>query len=153
MGLGNFTPATDTVALPNGETFAVRGLSFEDITVLLRDHYDALETLFDRYVSEAALDRVDREAADGQLGLGDVRSVVLEALTAAPALVGDVIARAADEVERPHIARLLPIGVQIEAVQKVIELTLSQEGGMEKLFETAKSAWATVAGLARKPSR
>lgn len=153
MGLGTFTPATETVALPDGEKFAVRGLSFEDFTILLRDHYASLEVLFDRYVSEAALAKVDQDAADGALGLGDIRGVVLEALREAPALLGDVIARAADETENPHMARYLPMGVQIEAIQKIVELTLTQEGGLEKLFETAKTAWTSMAGLARSPSR
>lgn len=153
MGLGTFTPATAKVALPGGGEFVVRGLSLEDFTVLLRTHYATLEHLFDRYLSEAALEKVDQDAADGLLGLGDMRGVVLEAVSQAPALIGDVIARAADETENPHRARLLPVGVQIDAIQKVVELTLTAEGGLEKLFETAKTAWTGMAGLVQGRSR
>lgn len=152
-GLSTYTPATEKVALPGGGEFAVRGLSLEDFTILLRSHYETLEHLFDQYLTEAALEKVDQEATDGALGLGDMKGMVLEALSKAPALVGDVIAHAAGEVEHSHRARLLPVGVQIEAVQKIITLTLEAEGGMEKLFETAKTAWTSLAGLVPGRSR
>lgn len=64
-----------------------------------------------------------------------------------------MIARAADETERPEMARTLPTGVQIDAIQKVITLTLEAEGGLEKLIETAKTAWTGVAALVPGPSR
>lgn len=152
-GLSTYTPATETVALPGGGDFAVRGLSLEDFTILLRSHYDTLEQLFDQYLTEAALEQVDKDATDGALGLGDMKGILMEALSKAPALVGDVIARAADEPENGHRARLLPIGTQIEAVQKIVTLTLEAEGGMEKLFETAKTAWTSLAGLVPGRSR
>ena len=153
MGLTAFIPATEKVALPGGGEFAVRGLSLEDFTVLLRDHYDPMEAIFQRYINEVALEKVDRDIMDGTLGLADMRTVVLDALREAPGLIGDVIARAADETENPHIARLLPVGVQIEAVQKIVTLTLQAEGGLEKLIETATTAWTTMAGVVQGRSR
>lgn len=152
MGLSAFTPKTEKVLLPDGE-FVVRGLSLEDITVLLRHHYEPIRSLFDKYVAEAAATAVDQAVADGEMGLGSIPDVVLEGLEKAPGLIGDVIARAADETENPHLARLLPVGVQIDAIEKVIRLTLEAEGGMEKLVETVSRLAATLTDVAAKPSR
>jgi len=135
MGLSGFKPKTEMVKFPGGE-FAVRGLAAEDFTVLIRDHHKPMEALFDQYVSEAALQKVDIDTTGGLLKLGDMRGVILSSLEAAPAFIGDVIARAADETENPHIARLLPMGVQNDAIGKIVTLTLEAEGGLEKLMET-----------------
>lgn len=142
MGI-NFTPKTETVKIPGGESFVVRGLSLEDFAVLLRSHHAPLSALFDQYVSEAALESVD-EAMGANLNIGDVKGVILEALEHAPALVGDAIARGADETENPHLARTLPIGVQADAVSKIVTLTLEAEGGMEKLLETVINLVTTM---------
>lgn len=146
MGLSAFTPKTDTVQFPGGE-FAVRGLSLEDFTVLLRDYHKPLSALFDRYVAEAALEKADADAG-GLLALGDMKGVVLDAVSLAPGLIGDCIARAAGEVENPHLTRTLPLGVQIDAITKVVTLTLEAEGGVEKLLETVSTLAASLPALA-----
>ncbi len=153
MSLTAFEPKTEIVELPGGGSFAVRGLSLEDFTVLLRAHYEPISTLFDRYVAESAAEAVDQKETGGVMGLGDVRGVVLEALEHAPGLIGDVIARAAGETENPHRARLLPMGVQIDAIEKVIRLTLDAEGGLEKLVETVSRLAGSLTELTANRSR
>ncbi len=153
MSLTAFEPKTEMVELPGGGSFAVRGLSLEDFTVLLRAHYEPISTLFDRYVAESAAEAVDQKETGGVMGLGDVRGVVLEALEHAPGLIGDVIARAAEETENPHRARLLPMGVQIDAIEKVIRLTLEAEGGLEKLVETVSRLAGSLTELTANRSR
>lgn len=150
MGLSGFKPKTETVEYPGG-SFAVRGLSLEDFTVLLRTHHKPMADLFDRYVSEAALEKVDADTG-GALRLGDMKQVVLEAFELAPGLVGDSIARAADETDNPHVARLLPIGVQIDAISKIVRLTLEAEGGLEKLAETVSTLAASLSTVAANRS-
>ncbi|MFU1607320.1 hypothetical protein ACM25O_13125 [Sulfitobacter pontiacus] len=150
-GLSAFNPAIQQVAFPGG-SFTVRGLALEDFTVLLRNHYEPMLVLFERYVGEAGLERLDRESDLG-LNLGDMRSVVMEALDTAPALLGDVIARASDETENPHIARLLPMGVQIDAIGKIVTLTLEAEGGMEKLMGTINMLTASLSTAVKSRSR
>ncbi len=132
-GLSAFKPLTETVTFPGGE-FAVRGLALEDFTILRKYHAPMTE-LFERYVGEASLERMDRESGL-DLNLGEMKDVVLAGLETAPALIGDTIARAADETENPHAARTLPMGVQIDAIGKIVKLTLEAEGGMEKMMGT-----------------
>jgi len=153
MGFGTFTPKTDTVELPDGGNFAVRGLSLGDFTVLLRSHYEPAKAMFDRYVAEAGVEAAGRAFPDADLGIGRVDDVVMEALEIAPGLIGDVIARAADETEHPETARLLPMGVQIDAITKIVHLTLEAEGGLEKLLESVTRLAGSLTDLtaARSP--
>lgn len=146
MGFGTFTPKTEMVQFPGGE-FAVRGLSLEDFTVLLRKHYEPAKAIFDRYVNEAAIEAVDSATNGTPIGLSRVQDVVMEALEVAPALLADVIARAADETERPEMARYLPMGVQVDAVEKIVRLTLEAEGGVEKLAESVRKLVGSLADL------
>jgi len=152
MGFGTFTPKTETVEFPGGK-FAVRGLSLEDFTVLLRKYHEPAKALFDRYANEAAIEAVDAATNGTPVGLSNVKDVILEALEVAPGMIADVIARAADETERPEIARLLPLGVQLDAVQKIVALTLEAEGGVEKLTESVMKLAGTLADMnaARSP--
>lgn len=146
MGLSGYTPKTEKVEFPGGE-FAVRGLAPEDFTILLREHYAPMAALFDRYIGEAALEKVSADVTGGRLKLGDMRDVVLAAFDQAPALMGDVIARAADETENPKLARTLPSGVQIDAIGKIVTLTLEAEGGLEKLMETVSMVAANLVSV------
>lgn len=150
-GLSAFTPQTKKVEFPGGHV-AVRGLALEDFTILIREHYLPMVALFERYVGEASLARIDNETGGG-LGLADMKGVVMDALDTAPALIGDVIARAADEHENPHMARLLPMAVQIDAIGKIVALTLEAEGGMEKLMGTVNNLLASLSVATANRSR
>lgn len=146
MGLKSFTPATEEVGLPDGDTFAVRGLSLEDIAILLREHYEPIKALFDEYVGEASVQGVS--VATGELAdIDDLEEVMLNSLQIAPALMADVIARAADEPKLVSVIRRLPAGTQIEALEKILKLTLSAEGGLEKLAETVTRLTGSLTAL------
>jgi hypothetical protein len=153
MGLRDFAPATETIQLPGGDTFVVRGLALEDITVLLRSHYDTAAKLFDKYVNAAATDAANAALPEADFGSGGMRSVALEALQEAPTLIADVIAQAADEPELAPLVKRLPLGTQIEAAEAVIRLTLEAEGGLEKLIETVNKLTSSLAGLGDDRSR
>lgn len=151
MGLKAFTPKTEKVAFPGGD-FAVRGLSLEDFTVLVRNHFEPMSALFEKYVDQAAIARATAQVTKEGMELGDIRTVVLEGLQMAPSLIGDVIARAADETENPQLARLLPMGTQIDAVEKIVRLTLEAEGGLEKLVETVLKVSGSLTELSASRS-
>ncbi len=153
MGLRDFTPTTETIPLPGDDSFVVRGLALEDITVLVGNHYDTAARLFDKYVSEAATDAASAALPSANFGEGDMRGVALDALKEAPTLLAEVIARAADEPDLVAQVRLLPLGVQVAAVEAIIRLTLEAEGGMEKLVETINKVTSSLAGLGEDRSR
>lgn len=154
MGLQNYKPATAEVPFPGG-SFAVRGLSLDDIASLMRVHYSPLSALFDRYVAESTVAVIEESAIGDMLGLNDVRGVVMETLTHTPGLIADVIAQAADVIgtKEAHTVRLLPMGCQVEAIERIVQLTLEAEGGMEKLMGTVSRLWTSLAGLTANRSR
>lgn len=152
MSLSSFKPQTEAVKFPGGE-FAVRGLALEDITVLLRDHFTTVSALWDKYVNEAAIDAVGQAAPETAAGLADYGSVITEALDIAPSLMADVIALAAGEPDQAAAARTLPTGVQLDAIEKVVRLTLEAEGGMGKFLETVNKITGSLADLPGAVSR
>lgn len=153
MGLKDYAPATEEIQLPDGSTFSVRGLALQDITVLLRSHHETAERLFNKYVSEAAMDAASAASPNVDFGASDMRGVILDVLDAAPAMLSDVIAQAAEEPELSGLVARLPLGVQIEATEAIVRLTLEAEGGMEKLVETVNKLTTSLAGLEQDRSR
>lgn len=153
MGLRDFTPKTETVSLPGDDSFVVRGLALEDITVLVGAYYDTAAKLFDKYVSEAAVDTANAALPSANFGEGNMRGVVRDALKEAPAMLAEVIARAAGEPDLAPQVRLLPLGTQVAATEAIIRLTLEAEGGMEKLVETINKVSSSLAGLGEDRSR
>lgn len=152
MGIKDYAPATEVIGLPNDDSFAVRGLALQDITILLRSHYDTAAALFDKYVGAASLSAADAVLPEANYGQGNLRLVVLDALQVAPEMIADVIAHASDDPSAaPHVKRL-PLGVQVSALEAVIRLTLEAEGGMEKLLETVNKLTSSLAGLGKDRS-
>lgn len=84
-----------------GVSFEVRGLSLEDLVVLLEDHKEALVTIF------ASPEGTDFE----------------ELLQRFPRFISAAIAFAADEPELVEQVNKLPIGIQLRAIEAVWELS------------------------------
>lgn len=144
MALSDYAPKSETVTFPGGE-FTVRGLSLQDLTVLLRTHYATANALFDRYIGESAM--AAATAKSPEIATGDPREVVLEALEVAPGMISDVVARAADEPDKAALVARLPLGVQVEAIEAVVRLTLEAEGGLEKFVETVLRLTGSLASV------
>ena len=123
MSLADYTPLSQSVSLGRGATVSVRGLSIDDIAVLLKDHLSDLDGLFELW--ERSSDQP----------LASARFVV--ALTReAPALVATLIALAADEPDMVAKARRLSLPVQIELLKAVLRLTFEEAGGAKKFVES-----------------
>jgi hypothetical protein len=114
-----------TIEVPNGGYFAVRGLSYEDMTILVDRYFAELSEMFDRFAGQAKF------GEDEMVGM---MTTVLIKQT--PAIASDVIALGANEPEMAGIARQLPFPTQIEAVKAIAELTFDAGGGPKKVGET-----------------
>lgn len=127
MALEDYEIATEEVSLPKGKSFSVRGIGLEDVTVLLRKRGPEIRTFFAKYSGSAA----------GKSGLpsGFSADLGMQLLDAAPKLVGEIIACAADEPAMADKAAKLPLNVQLEALEKIAALTFEAEGGPKKFFE------------------
>ncbi|MCB1865173.1 MAG: hypothetical protein KDG50_07055 [Chromatiales bacterium] len=124
--LRDFKPETRGVKFSGG-SFEVRGISLEDLAVLVRTHLPDLETLFQLF--ERA------EEIDG----GDLDSLAAAVFREAPGFVANVIALAAGEPDEAPTAQLLPFPVQVQVIKDVAELTFSEVGGVKKFLTIVAS--------------
>lgn len=114
----------------------LHGLSLNDITQLVMINRSAIETLFDQVSGRDVSDIGDRE----------VRGVMMDAVENAPALVAHVIALSAKALDEYDTIAELPIGLQIECLVKIGELTFTREF-------TPKKALALVVSKARSQGK
>ena len=133
MALADFTP--ETVSIKAGRaTIAVHGLSFTDISSLIKTHFDDLDGLFDIYEKHSGADFSN--IAMGRYAVGLVKE--------APGLVAHIIALAADEPDLVDVAAKLPLLAQVEALQAIGKLTFEEIGGVKKMLEAMKDLAAQV---------
>jgi len=120
MALEDFELPTLEVGLPGGDSFAVRGLSLQDITKLMSQHGNEMEAFFQKYAGNPSASPL---------------SVGMDLIDTAPMLLNKMIAMAAD---RPHLTdkvAKLPLTVQQEAIEKIAQLTFDAAGGPKKFIE------------------
>ncbi len=101
MSLRDLVNRKVEIDCPGDQNFQVRGLSLEDVVLLLENHTEALKAVF------AAQAGTDFEML----------------LKEFPAFVAAAIAYAADEHELEEQVRKLPVGVQLRAIQEVWDLS------------------------------
>ncbi len=111
-----------------GNSFEVRGLSFNDVTQLLSLHRPAMEGLFKQYIEQNpesfSIEDVSERATEVAAGM----------LGHAPALAAHVIALGADDVDSFDDYAMLPMGIQLDAISDIGALTLESAGGAKKFM-------------------
>lgn len=131
MPLVGYQQERRTIALADGNSFTVRGLSLSDISVLIREYYDDLSVLMDLF---------DNTKVTPQ----DWSPIVLPLVSQAPGLSASIIALASDEgTAAIPFALQLSAPVQIKALTDIGDLTFTEVGGVGKAVEL-------VAGLLKK---
>lgn len=125
MSLADFKIFTETVSFKGGSV-TVRGLALDDITVLLHNKLADLDDLMALY-GDHVDDRV-AITATAQYAIGLVRR--------SPDLVATIISLAADEPELEAKARRLPMPTQVKLIERIVELTFVEAGGVKKFIES-----------------
>jgi len=132
----DFEPAdaSATVTFPGGQ-MTVRGLSLPDVSVLVALHRDLISDLFQRAASDPA-QALTAAAVFGQRLLHE-----------SPELAADIIALAADVPgeKRPAVSRV-PFPAQLEALEKIAELTFRTEQDLKKVIETVVRGARAISG-------
>ena len=123
MGLKDLTIPSAPVQTPGGE-FSVRGLSLEDLTYILQRH--AVE------VSQVI---ATIEAKKGEIGNDLISEMAVGLIESAPGVAAEVIAVAAGEHDEVSKVRRLPFPVQMDALEKIGNLTFEVYGGVGKTLE------------------
>ena len=133
MGLADYQPARQKVEFKGGSV-SVRGLSLDDVTVLLKHHLADLDNLMEIYQRDVKDEMAI--AAAVQYGVSLARE--------APGLVAHVIALACDEPEKVDQARMMPLPVQVELLKAIGTLTFEEVGGAKKFFESLQTLTAAI---------
>jgi hypothetical protein len=127
MGLRNLNLPTSVVKVADGVEFTVRGFSPNDALGLYYRHSGQLAALFDQFAAKA-------KASNGEVDRADVAAIGTTLVSSAPVIMAEVIAiaegsnPAADDFgEDVAAAMRLTAGVQLDALQKIGELTFSSD--------------------------
>lgn len=123
MPLAGYQPEQRTIELARGNSFQVKGLSLNDIAVLIREHFpdlDAIAVLIDHGIEQVSRDQV--------------QSFATMLVSQAPGLVANMISLAAGEGDASD-AEKLPAPVQVRALVEIGELTFAEVGGIKKGWE------------------
>lgn len=127
MALVGYKPPVDTVEFKGG-SFQVKGLSLNDVSILVQANLQDMEVLFDTF---------DKGVGDGTNM--DFTTIASTLLSHAPRFVTNAIALACTEADpfedKLAAAAALPMPVQIEAIKKVGSLTFEEAGGVKKFLE------------------
>jgi hypothetical protein len=126
MGLRDYELPSETVKIDEKGSFLVRGISFEDISRLVQAHGPVLAMVYAKFTT----------LKDGEgLRPETLGKLVTSVMDQFPEAVADMIAIAAEERDQAAKIRRLPVGVQLDAIEKIIRLTFSGEAELKKVVE------------------
>lgn len=123
----------------NGKTIELRGLSLPHIIHIVRAHKDALEMLY-------------AKAITGQLE-ANAEAIAFELAEEFSPVIGRVIACGMGRPDLSEKMGNLPFGAQVEALEIIARLTLSQEGGLEKIIEIVTQALVRMNTVKQLPQK
>ncbi len=128
MSLADFVIRKEDVTYRGEVATTVRGIALYDITSLLHGHLADLNRVFDMYEKEGGQD----------VALARGAEFALKLVNDMPDLVEAFIIRATDDTDTPELRatlRTLPLGLTVEIVRKIIEITVEDAGGAKKLMD------------------
>jgi len=122
--------------------FEVRGVSLADIIRLFNKYTAEMLELFDDFMAA-------REANGGEISTGFVATFLQNAMIKAPDIVFELIVMASEDDDPQARANVenLRFGVQVEALNQIMLLSISSEAELKKLVEVATKAITFVTGL------
>lgn len=130
----------EPVELSDGQSFDVRAASTNDLMMLVAEHGSTLGILFAKLQSG--------RSEPGSLSTDMVRQLIFDLAREFPSIAAEVIALASDSYDEEGIAmaRDLPITVQVDAIEKVFQLTFASEGEVKKFVESLTRMLVGVSG-------
>jgi hypothetical protein len=120
MALADYVVQKRKVTDFNGNVIAkVRGLNFEDISRLVRNHLTELTMVFQSAATDGKL--LPEEL--------DLNALLLKLVLQAPDTAGLMLALGCDEPDAVDKAKLLPAPLQLRILGEIINLTFEDVGG------------------------
>lgn len=137
MSLADFEIRTEDVMYQGAVATTVRGIALRDITSLLGKHMADLNKMIDLYEREGS----------SQVTVAKGAEFAMRMVNEVPDLVDGIILAATDETDTPELReklRVLPIGLMVEVMRKIIELTTEDAGGAKKLLDSLVATVRTM---------
>lgn len=137
MSLADFEIRTEDVMYQGAVATTVRGIALRDITSLLGKHMADLNHVIDLYEKEGTR----------QVAVAKGAEFAMRMVNEVPDLVDGIIIAATDETDTPELReklRVLPIGLMVEVMRKIIELTTEDAGGAKKLLDSLVATIKTM---------
>jgi hypothetical protein len=123
----------------DGDTFAVRALSLNDVMALSTQYGPALAGLYQKFI---------KSAVDGdELGGMDLALIGKTLVESSPDLAVAIIAYGAGEPKEIENAKTLPFPTQLEALQAIFEFTFASEADVKKVLEIVTVAMEKTTSL------
>lgn len=142
MALRDYKSPSETITFEGG-CFDIRGISFSNLSVLIRNNFADLETVY-RVLVESGDD-------NGEVNLQEVVACIV---SNCPQLIARIIAMSAgeDDEEGIEAAYSLSFPTQIDIVSRIIKLSFYEVGGVKKFISemSGKMALALPKVLAKK---
>lgn len=98
---------------------SVRGLNLEDVSSIIKLHYDDAVYLF----------QIWKDAQSEIFSNLAQREFLLKLVSEAPITAANIIAHGADAVGQTDKIRVLPLAVQLEALNEIVRFTMEDAGG------------------------
>ena len=120
MALADYVVQRRDVLDHNGKKVAtVRGLNFEDISQLVRNHITDLTQILGSF------------SKDGKLlpETLDTNALIFNLVVKTPGTAGRLIALGCDEPDETEKAKLLPAPLQVKLIGEIVALTFEDVGG------------------------
>jgi hypothetical protein len=121
----------------DGDTFAVRALTLNDVMALSTTYGPALAGLYQKIIKGAVED----------IGSMELAMIGETLVKASPDLAVAIIAHGAGEPNEIENARSLPFPVQLEALQAIFEFTFASEADVKKVLEIVTAAMEKTTSL------
>lgn len=144
MPLSTYKTQKETVKLPTvrGEggkmvenSFEVRGLSFPDVTYLVKEHLGDL-------IKIVELTQKQKKSVASKAAMGEILLIVARDF---PALCTETISMCSGEEDTPEIRQIvreLPFPVQLDALVKIGKLTVLEDTALKNLTASLKDRLA-----------
>lgn len=129
MSLAEYTPKRRKVLFDGGE-FEVRAVSLSDVAGLISRHQDAVDRVAAILRAQEQFDFTDAQMTG---------EILLNVARESPYLVADLISSCADEPEAYEGAFRLPLTVQVDALQKIGEITFADMAALKKFAAGMKN--------------
>jgi len=142
MALRDYKAPKETVTFEGG-CFDIRGISFSNLSVLIREHFSDLEMVY-KILMES-------ETGDGEI---DFQSVIAAVVSNCPQLIARIICISADEDDEQgyDAAYNLSFPIQIDIVARIVKLSFYEVGGVKKFISemSAKLQLASQKAIQKK---